>query len=535
MYAPRGSSVASPAGRIIRWWALCVATVMAICSSGLMGISVASAAAAPASLGVSATIDIQRAARGLAVSPDGIRLYATIAFNGGGALRVIDTGSNAVLRSIDVGEFPVGVVVSPTGTRVYVANSESGTVSVIDTSSDEVTATIGVGTTPRSLAINAAGTRVYVANIASKSISVIDTATDTVVSTITGFVAISNVAVSPDDTRLYVTNGRYSGGGLHIVDSANGTISDTIGVGSTPAGLAVSPDGARVYVTHQDSDVVTVVNTVTKAVATTIGVGFNPHGVAVSADGTRAYVANADDWNMSVIDTVRDTVIATVATGADDNTVAVSPDGTRIYVGNPSNNSVLVYADLLPSAPTTLVATPGVASASITFTAGSTGANAITKYQVKVGNGSWTDVVGTTSPITVTGLTNYATVNIRLRAVNSAGAGAVSTAVSVWPRLASSALTSVKVEGTSKVRAAFAALTPVGGSVSHYWVYAYAKGTNTIAGSCRSTAAARGCLILGLTAGTEYDVAVRGFFTLTGSPTVLATTDSARQTVRTNS
>jgi hypothetical protein len=120
-----------------------------------------------------------------------------------------------------------------------------------------------------------------------------------------------------------------------------------------------------------------------------------------------------------------------------------------------------------------------------------------------------------------------------LRAVNSAGAGAASTSVSVWPRLAGPSLTSVRAQGTTGIRAAFAALTPAGGTVSHYWVYAYAKNTNTIVSSCRSTAAARGCLIKRLTSNTEYDVAVRGFFRLTGSPTVLPTTNSARQTVRT--
>jgi hypothetical protein len=37
----------------------------------------------------------------------------------------------------------------------------------------------------------------------------------------------------------------------------------------------------------------------------------------------------------------------------------------------------------------------------------------------------------------------------------------------------------------------------------------------------------------GLLANTEYDVSARGFFTLTGSPAVLPTLDSAKQTVRT--
>jgi hypothetical protein len=104
----------------------------------------------------------------------------------------------------------------------------------------------------------------------------------------------------------------------------------------------------------------------------------------------------------------------------------------------------------------------------------------------------------------------------------------------VWPRVAGPSLTSVKAAARSdRLRASFGALTPVGGTTSHYWVYAYAKDTNTVAGSCRSTAAARSCVVRGLSANTEYDVAVRGFFTLTGSPTLLPTTDSSRQTVRT--
>ena len=187
-----------------------------------------------------------------------------------------------------------------------------------------------------------------------------------------------------------------------------------------------------------------------------------------------------------------------------------------------------------PSAPTSLVTTAGVGSASIAFTAGADGGSAITKYQYRVGSGSWTDAVGTTSPITITGLTNWATVNIKLRAVNYAGAGEASSAVKVWPRIAGPSLTSVKAHGITGLRAAFGAWTPVGGTVSHYWVYAYAKGTNTVVSSCRSTAASRGCLIKGLTWYTEYDVAVRGFFTLTGSNDVRPTVDSARLTVQTS-
>jgi YVTN family beta-propeller protein len=46
---------------------------------------------------------------------------------------------------IGVGRGPQGVAVSPDGTRVYIANARSDSVSVIDTATNKVTATIGVG------------------------------------------------------------------------------------------------------------------------------------------------------------------------------------------------------------------------------------------------------------------------------------------------------------------------------------------------------------------------------------------------------
>ena len=250
------------------------------------------------------------------------------------------------------------------------------------------------------------------------------------------------------------------------------------------------------------------------------------------------YSRFADMSNATVIDTGNTDLSRTITglSGGDRYYVRIATTNT-IATGSygPIESVELLSGATVPDAPTALIATPVNGSASIAFSAGADGGAAITKYQVKVGNGSWTDVVGTTSPITVTGLTNYATVSIKLRAVNAAGAGAASAGVKVWPRISGPSLTSAAAVGRTSIRAGFAALTPSGGTASHYWVHAYAKGTSTIVGSCRSTVAARKCVIKGLTAYTEYDIAVRGFFTLTGSPTVLPTADSTRQTVRTRS
>ena len=91
-----------------------------------------------------------------------------------------------------------------------------------------------------------------------------------------------------------------------------------------------------------------------------------------------------------------------------------------------------------PSAPTSLVATPADASAQIDFTAGLSGASAITDYEYSLDGTTYISTGVTTSPVTITGLTNGTAYSIYLRAINSEGAGAASSSVSVTPVITNS-------------------------------------------------------------------------------------------------
>jgi YVTN family beta-propeller protein len=57
---------------------------------------------------------------------------------------VIDTASNAVVKTVTVGTTPSGVAVTPDGAHIYVSNQASNNLSVIETSSNTVTATVPV-------------------------------------------------------------------------------------------------------------------------------------------------------------------------------------------------------------------------------------------------------------------------------------------------------------------------------------------------------------------------------------------------------
>jgi YVTN family beta-propeller protein len=71
----------------------------------------------------------------------------------------------------------MGVIASPDGKRVYVANGRGGTLSVIEASTNAVTATVPVGQRPWGIDLTSDGTKLYTANGPSNDVSVVDAQT----------------------------------------------------------------------------------------------------------------------------------------------------------------------------------------------------------------------------------------------------------------------------------------------------------------------------------------------------------------------
>jgi YVTN family beta-propeller protein len=117
------------------------------------------------------------------------------------SVSVIDTATNTVVATIAVGSRPFGVAVSPDGLRVYVANYAGSSVSVIDTAANAVIATVPLASLfPIGIAVSPDGSRVYVTHEVTGDVSVIDTATYTVVATIPVGVPgddLTGIAVNP--------------------------------------------------------------------------------------------------------------------------------------------------------------------------------------------------------------------------------------------------------------------------------------------------------------------------------------------------
>ena len=86
---------------------------------------------------------------------------------------VIDTTSNQAIKTIKVGQAPVGVAVS--GDRVYVSNVDGQSISIIDGKSMKLIQTIAFPGSPVGMAVSPDGKTLYVANWTDDSIFLFNT------------------------------------------------------------------------------------------------------------------------------------------------------------------------------------------------------------------------------------------------------------------------------------------------------------------------------------------------------------------------
>lgn len=142
---------------------------------------------------------------------------------------------------------------------------------------------------------------------------------------------------------------------------------------------------------------------------------------AIASDGTINTSTNGSSW---ASDTSNLSSGGFLAFGA----------GKFVALSNTNSYATLV-SRTIPSAPTALSASAGSGQATITFTAGSNGNSAITNYKYSLDGTTYLafSPVQTTSPVTISGLTNGTSYNIYLKAVNWLGDGVASTSVAVTP------------------------------------------------------------------------------------------------------
>ncbi|HVT45560.1 MAG TPA: hypothetical protein VMT00_14365 [Thermoanaerobaculia bacterium] len=166
------------------------------------------------------------------------------------------------------------LALSPDGTKLLVANPDSGTLSIVAVATRELLEEITVGANPRS------------------------------------------VAISPDGLRAFIT--LFDDEALVALPLEGKEPLVRVAIGSEPFGVIASGSG-RLYVSVSGSDRVEVLDTSTLQSVGSVVTQPQPRGLALSSDESTLFVTHFLNGRVSVIDTATLEVVRVISTGADSN------------------------------------------------------------------------------------------------------------------------------------------------------------------------------------------------------------------------
>jgi len=240
---------------------------------------------------VSGTIGVPAEPTGLALSPDGAKLYVTCAAPKS-TVAVVDAKAKKVIASIPVGHSACAPAISPDGANLYVCNRFNNDVSVIDLAAGKEIARVAVTREPIAAAVSKDGATVLVANHlpvdpadgydVAALVALMDTKTREVknVRLPNGSSGLRGVCVAPDGKYAYVTHilaryqmpttqlerGWMNTNALSVIDVAKKELLNTVLLddvdlgGAVPWGVTCTADGKSICVTHGSTHELSVID-----------------------------------------------------------------------------------------------------------------------------------------------------------------------------------------------------------------------------------------------------------------------------------
>jgi YVTN family beta-propeller protein len=183
------------------------------------------------------------------VCPDGTRLLVANADSG--TVTVVDTAARKALYEIAVGEKPEGVTWIGDGPLAAVTVYREDWVVFLDAGAGKVVGKLRVPNEPYGIVATKDATRAYVTHEYPGTVSEIDLKERKVLREMKAGSSVRGIALSPDEQRLYVTE--FYSAVLHAIDLKSGTVVDTWKGHSTDnlcRNVIIHPRRPKAYLSH---------------------------------------------------------------------------------------------------------------------------------------------------------------------------------------------------------------------------------------------------------------------------------------------
>lgn len=195
----------------------------------------------------------------------------------------VAVGSSHLLASADPDRYLTEIkgVVNPTATLdarfIYSADGDSGEVAIVDTATDAVIKTLRVGKEPWRAYPTPDGTKMLVPNNGDETISVIDTAKQAVVATMRGGPGMTGINFDGAGKKAYAfSTGEYATILIYDLARMAEAGQKRLGANISLETATTTPDGRKIYLASSTDNSVYVIDTATDAVKRIANVGQSP-------------------------------------------------------------------------------------------------------------------------------------------------------------------------------------------------------------------------------------------------------------------
>lgn len=263
-------------------------------------------------------------------------------------------------HSLDLGDLPLNIQLSPSGKFLAVTNNGQSTQSLqlIDPKTEKIIDEKVLTKAWYGLAFSKNEQHLYVSggndnwildfNIVNNKLAKSDTIKLGPIWP-KGKISPAGIVVNKANDQLYTVTKEDSC--LYVINPSEKKILKKIQLPAIAYSCALASDESKLYVSLWGGRAVAVVDLATESIAQLIKVGDHPNELLLNKKGTFLFVANANDNTVSVINTATHKVVETIATtlyatqltGSTTNGLALSTNEKTLYIANADNNCLAVF------------------------------------------------------------------------------------------------------------------------------------------------------------------------------------------------
>jgi DNA-binding beta-propeller fold protein YncE len=290
-----------------------------------------------------ATLQVGEGPHEVAISPDGRRAVVSIYGNRtaiGSSLVLIDlTAPSAPPKVVELGAGnvrPHGMAFLPGGKELLVTGERAQRVLVVNVETAAIDSSMSTGQpATHMVSLTADATRAYTTNISAMSVSAIDVRARKVTGTYTVGARIEGIAVTPDGREVWV--GGNESHLVYVLDAATGEVRHRLDGFGMAYRIGITPDGKTAVVSDPGSERIHLVDVATHTIRKTIDVPAqaaadgepvkpaSPQGVSMARDNRYAFVTLKAVGKVVVVDLAGGTIVKTLTVGAGSDGVGYSP------------------------------------------------------------------------------------------------------------------------------------------------------------------------------------------------------------------